>query len=130
MLIGCGSSEVFIPVEGRITLDGVPLANGAISFRPDATGGNASLHQPTGAIEADGTYQLFVGRRAGAPPGSYKVVVFANEPTVHDPRSVHPGMPKTLIDRRYNAPQTTPLSAEITPQMQSASFDFDLEPAA
>ena len=128
LFAGCHSNgELLIPVEGVVTLDGQPLTSGAISFRP--TQGNLTLHHPTGSIEPNGRFQLYVGSRAGAPPGFYKVVIFANEEQA-DERGVHPGMPKTLIDRRYNAPQTTPLSAEIAPQMQSASFDFDLEPAA
>lgn len=130
-LVGCRrGGELLIPVQGRVTLQGKPLAAGAISFRPDVQQANGSLHQPTGRIDADGKYRLFVGRREGAPPGHYKVVVFANEPTEENSQHVHPGMPKSLIDRRYNAPQTTPLAAEVKPGAASASFDFDLEPAA
>ena len=127
--IGCRSDgELLVPVEGTVTLNGTPLSDGAVSFR--AAPGNPTLHQPTGPIDSDGRYRLFVGRREGVPPGEYKVVVFANEPMVHDPSNVHPQMPKTLIDRRYNAPETTPLSVEVSADLERATFDFDLDPAA
>ena len=130
-LFGCGRrGELLVPVEGVVTLKGRPLHDGAVSFRPDTAQGNRSLHQPTGAIQPDGRYRLFVGHRAGAPPGHYKVVIFANEAIVHEAGSVHPGMPKSLIDRRYNAPTTTPLAVEVVPHEERVSLDFDLEPAA
>ena len=129
-ICGCyQAGELLIPVEGQVTLAGKPLEDGSISFRPDASKGNMSLHHPTGAINSQGSYRLFVGRRAGVPPGHYKVVIFASEPTNYESGSVHPGMPKSLINRRYNAPQTTPLTVEVAPDVEGVSLDFDLEPA-
>ncbi len=126
---GCDrGGETLVPVEGKVTIAGEPLTAGAVSFRPDRNAGNSSLHHPTGPIDAEGNYRLFVGQRAGAPPGSYQVVVFANEPAEDEQGAVHPGMPKTLIDRRYNAPETTPLSAKVQLDAET-QFDFDLEPA-
>src|SRR5437016_4916210 len=60
VLAGCGprEDEKFVPVTGRVTLDGRPLSVGAVSFRPDGARGNASMHVPTGDIDAAGNYEL------------------------------------------------------------------------
>ena len=129
LLAGCGAGEPLIPVEGTVTLAGKPLTEGSVSYRPSQDRGNESLHHPTGRIEADGSYRLYVGQRNGAPPGWYKVVVFANEPTPDDPDAVHPGFPQTLIDRRYNRPETTPLTVEVAGDTDQSTYQFDLEPA-
>jgi hypothetical protein len=43
---GCGKDEAdkFVPVAGKVTLDGKPLSVGSVSFRPDASKGNKSCH--------------------------------------------------------------------------------------
>src|SRR4051812_3459661 len=64
------------PVRGKITLDGQPLPRGSVTLRPETP---QAGHQPTGMIEPAGEYVVYTNRRAGAPPGSYKVVVFATE---------------------------------------------------
>src|SRR5262245_48110528 len=80
VLPGCGGpAEEFFPVTGQVTLDGKPLKVGSVSFRPDAARGNASLHHPTGEIDDQGRYTLVTVGRKGAPPGWYKVLVFADE---------------------------------------------------
>ena len=129
LLTGCGGDNSLVPVEGTVTMAGKPLTAGSVSYRPSTERGNDSLHHPTGRIETDGRYRLYVGERAGAAAGWYKVVVFANEPTPDDPQAVHPGLPKTLIDRRYNRPETTPLAVEVTRQADVSVYEFELEPA-
>ncbi len=127
---GCDrGGEVLVPVQGNITLRRGPITEGAVSFRPDGEKGNHSLHHPTGHVDAQGNYRLYTRSREGAPPGWYKVVVFVNEPTPDDPAAVHPGMPKTIIHRRYNQPETTPLSVEVKPDADPAAYNFTLDPA-
>src|SRR4051812_40534827 len=73
---GCADGEKLAPVAGKVTVDGKPLTSGSVSFRPDASQGNSSQHQPTGTIDAEGNYELFVPpAKKGAPLGWYKVVV-------------------------------------------------------
>src|SRR4051812_13406743 len=80
VLSGCKKDETesFLPVTGKVTLDGKPLTVGTVSFRPDVTRGNTSMHIPTGEIDAQGNYTLVTIRKNGAPPGWYKVLVFAD----------------------------------------------------
>jgi len=131
LALACGcqpAGEPLVPVAGRITLRGKPVSEGSISFRPDANLANASLHHPTGRIEPDGSYRLYIREREGAPAGWYKVIVFVNEPIVDEQGRAHPGMPKSLIDRRYNRPGDTPLAVEVKPEAPQGSYDFDLKP--
>jgi hypothetical protein len=129
LVAGCRQAgEPLVPVAGRVTLKGKPVSEGSISFRPDANKENISLHHPTGRIERDGTYRLYIREREGAPAGWYKVVVFVNEPIVDQQGRTHPGMPKTLIDRRYNHPDATPLAVEVKPDAAPGSYDFEVKP--
>ena len=126
-LLGCsGGSEKFIPVSGVVTEAKRPLARGAVSLHPDREKGNKSLHHPTGTIDAQGRYIMFTAGREGAPAGWYKVVVFSSEP-VEIKGKAHPGMPKSLINVRYNQSQTTPLTIEVKPDASPGSYDFDLQ---
>lgn len=125
---GCwgGEDARLIPVAGTVTYAGRPLTTGTVSFRPDAARGNHSLHHPTGAIDAQGRYELFTAGKPGAPPGAYKIVVFASE-QVRPTASVHPGLPKSLIPPRYNDPADTPLTIEVLANSADGAYDLRLE---
>lgn len=125
---GCwgDDDEPLYPVAGRVSFAGRPLSSGTVSFRPDAARGNASLHQPTGAIDSQGHYEVFTTGREGAPAGWYKVVVFAHEP-LSVSTGAHPAMPKSIIPERYNHPVKTPLSLEVKPHADANSYDLRLE---
>jgi hypothetical protein len=121
LLSGCQSEEVgppLIPVRGIVKLDDKPLDSGGISFRDET-----NLIQPTGVIQPDGTYELFDGKRAGAPAGRYRVIVFVTEPT-SGPQTGHGGLPKLIIDRKYTDPRTTPLTVEVKPDAAAGAYDF------
>jgi hypothetical protein len=121
VVTGCEKSEKFVPVVGRVTVNGRALTTGSVSFRPDPGRGNASMHQPTGSIDGEGNYQLFVtGGRAGAPPGWYKVVV-----TAYDDPS--PGKPlKSFTDMKYADEKTTPLRVEVIENAPAGQYDLAL----
>ncbi|WP_425617439.1 hypothetical protein NA78x_001116 [Anatilimnocola sp. NA78] len=125
--IGCGSSEVLLDVSGTVRLDEAPLTTGVVSLR--AGDGNGTLHQPTGLIDAQGNYRIYTASKAGAPPGKYRVVVFATEPTV-DMSKVHPGLPKSLIPQRYNNAHSSPLSFEVDRVAAAGAYDLQLTQAA
>jgi hypothetical protein len=120
---GCssGGGETLIPVAGKVTVGGKPLTTGSVSFRPDSALGNSSQHQPNGAIDAEGKFELYVPpSRKGAPPGWYRVVVTAYD----DPQ---PGKPiKSFIDRKYSDEKSTPLKVEVIAQPETGRYDFKL----
>jgi len=68
---GCGESGPALgKVTGKVTLDGKPQANVAVTFMPTAGGGAAS-----GITDASGNYELSHTGGKGAPVGKNKVAV-------------------------------------------------------
>ncbi|MBY0228069.1 MAG: carboxypeptidase-like regulatory domain-containing protein, partial [Gemmataceae bacterium] len=67
---GCGAK--LVPAEGTITLDGKPLANANVTFVPEKG------PSPVGTSDAQGKFKLTTGNKAGAPAGTYKVMVSLN----------------------------------------------------
>jgi len=123
-LSGCSDSGPrLVAVAGRVTLDGQPLATGSVTLRPDAAEGN--WEQPTGSIEADGKYTIYTQRRPGAPPGKYRVVVFATAPTKDAKGAAHPGLPTSIVPEIFSDPARTPLEIEVDP-VKKAAFDLEL----
>lgn len=64
-------------VEGTVTVNGTPLANATVEFRPQGEdGGRPSI----GTTEADGTYELqYTVDAMGAKVGEHTVMVRLNE---------------------------------------------------
>src|SRR5262245_44931487 len=116
-------SETLLPVKGRITVDNLPVHTGNVTFYPDTPKGQGTRHQPTGILDEAGNYELFVtGGKKGAPPGWYKVVVYA----VDDPQ---PGKPnKYLVNKKYADVDTTTLRIEVSANPEPGRYDFKLTP--
>jgi len=75
-LTGCGKKSSVVPVSGRVTVDGQPLANVAINFGP-LTGGLDGAYAAYGKTDAEGRYSLKLvddGRR-GATVGKNRVTL-------------------------------------------------------
>jgi hypothetical protein len=119
-MTGCGGTEKLTRVAGKVTVDGQPLKAGSVCFRPDASHGNTSPHQPSGPIDAEGNYELSVPpERKGAPLGWYKVVVIAYD----NPR---PGNLKSLIPTKYGEEKSTPLKVEVIEKPEPSRYDLKL----
>jgi hypothetical protein len=60
MLAGCTRSPTVVPVSGKVTLDGEPLANVAVAFQPVTDKANASQTAigSYGRTDAEGNYSL------------------------------------------------------------------------
>jgi hypothetical protein len=122
---GCKSEpgEKLVPVSGTATVNGQPVPAGNVTFYPDRGKGNETQHQPMGVIGAGGQYELSVpGGRKGAPPGWYKIVVYA----VDNPQ---PGKPnRYFVDPIYTAVDTTPLRLEVSADAEPGRYDLQLKP--
>jgi hypothetical protein len=125
-LAGCGGeTDRLEPVRGRITVGGKPLSAGTVVFHPDAGQGNTTREEPRGTINGQGVYTLTTGGRAGAPPGWYKVAVFALKPSTRE-SGMRP--PEWLANRRYSDPNTSGLSRRVVANPGPQEYDFDLQP--
>jgi hypothetical protein len=82
---GCGSGDpyTYVPVSGRVTLNGKGLPNATISFQPIAVGTSTPGTGSSGITDKDGFYKLaVVGKNInGAVVANHKVRIdFAHEP--------------------------------------------------
>jgi hypothetical protein len=128
-LAGCGKEPgdegKRVPVGGRVIFkDGKPLPRGTVIFTPDGSKGNASQHEPRGAIDAEGNYQLSTtSRLEGVLPGWYKVAIVAQEP-YDEKRSDWD--PPWIINRRYGNREKSGLAVEVVESPQSGRYDFQV----
>ena len=107
ILAGCNSSyqKETAPVRGLVTLDGVPVSAGGVSFRP-ATGRGAS-----GLIAADGTYTLGTYDKSdGAIVGKHKIAV---SPPDRGEEVVEPAPGSVKIPKRYHNSESSGLEFEV-----------------
>lgn len=71
-LSGCGNG--LVPVDGKVLLDGEPIAGATVSFLPEQ--GSAAARPANGKTDAAGLFRLRVpGMGEGAFPGRYRVAV-------------------------------------------------------
>ncbi len=124
--VGCGDDNALdrLAVEGRVTLDGVPLPSGAVRFEP--IDGKATA-VGTGAVIVDGDYHI--ERQQGLCPGKYRVSVTsaqsdgatASAPSMDNDNAGN--LPEERIPPRYN----TQSELQIEVQREGPRrFDFDL----
>jgi len=120
---GCNSGGPgrLVAVQGRVTVDGKPLATGSVVFKPDAAKGNLSKFEPSSTIGANGEYSLFTAEKPGAPLGWYKVGVVAQEADPKNPYSM-----KSLVPARLSDPETSGLSIEVKDNATAESYDLKL----
>jgi len=116
---GCGSGgPPRLRVVGAVTLDGQPLADGAISFIPTGKGVAA------GAAIAGGRYAVEGAR--GPTPGEYRVEIRASVPSDKQVKGTFgeaTSAMESLIPARYH--DNTTLRAEITAAGPN-QFDYSL----
>jgi hypothetical protein len=120
---GCGGAADDLPREaiyGKVTVDGEPLARGAIRFQTSTPGAGRVIE--VGELIRDGEYAI--PRDSGPVPGTYRVTITeeaAAPPMVGDA----PG-PRTKVKPSRIASANNTLSAEVK-KGQSESIDFALK---
>ena len=122
VITGCGASGPEIAsVEGKVTMDGQPLANAAVVFVPENG-------RPAGArTNAQGEYELtFTEGRRGAMPGNHKVrITTLSDPGIDDDGQLTKGSPET-VPLQFNG--ATTLTFEVVASKANvANFDITSE---
>lgn len=114
LALGCNSNMG--DVQGNVSLDGKPVADGVISFQPEKETPGPSM----GGRVIDGEYDLH-----GVLPGVYRVEVRAwvtNEKIVNGPFG--PTKERlNVIPKRYWG-ETTQLRAEVRPGSNTIHFEM------
>ena len=118
---GCGGARDYstlqlVPVTGKITLDGAPLAGAQVHFQ-----GSDGLGA-TGVTDSGGNYTLnYDSEQAGSPPGAktVKITTAGAEEEGADPDNAV----GEKVPARYNR-QTT-LKADVS--ATNSTFNFDLK---
>jgi len=129
-LSACSSSDrtKTHPVSGEVTLDGTPVKEGKIIFESSAAR-PASGRIVEGKILDVTTYEV----GDGIPLGPHKVAVFITQAPGTAVKTKNPGENpqvdymggKSLIPARYNNPETSGFTAEVTPTGKN-HFEFSL----
>jgi len=137
------------PVQGRVTLDGKPLAGARVALH-QVDGEREASRVFTATTDSQGNYQIeavySTGTYPGAPIGGYKVTVikvadaelseeefdqkYQNtlESLKEGGEPVSLDNPAYLVDERYTSVQTTPLQLDVRrSEVPRKSSDFDLE---
>ncbi len=106
LLWGCGPDNPLDrkAISGKVTLDGVPLQSGSITFEPQQEGGVDS-----GAVIAHGQYEIEAVK--GLPVGDYLVRIHASKGGDSAPPDAPPG------------PTAKPAAAELIPAGYNSSSD-------
>jgi hypothetical protein len=103
-------------VRGKVTLDGQPLAAGAIVTRPKAGRG------AQGVIR-NGEFMLgTMGSDDGASIGTHQVGVVAQEKPQGAGPEAKPG--KLLVPERYTNPDTSELMIEVKPGNNTPTLEL------
>jgi hypothetical protein len=116
---GCGG-PFDAAVSGVVTLDGVAVPGGTVTFNP-VQGGPAAYAR----IDEDGAYTVQTGSEAGLPSGEYQVTVSANEPptTEQISRGGPPPSGKPITPLWYRLKDTSGLRFTVQP----GNNEFDLK---
>jgi hypothetical protein len=119
--MGCNQGPQFVPVTGKVTFQGKPLAGAEIVFQP------ASGSPAMGRTDDQGNFSLSTfGDQDGAIVGDYKVTVVKNEPIPGPPGDPYARV-RNILPPQYANAQSTPLGASVSKSAEKP-YDFDIVP--
>jgi hypothetical protein len=105
-----GAGAALIPVKGKVTYKGQPLTKGEIRFEPDGYGRMAK-----GQLKADGTFVLTTLKEGdGVVAGEHRVSIDGFEKPLAKDRAL----------KKYGAPNTSGLTANVSPEKTEFTFDL------
>lgn len=117
--VGC-SQPPQATVRGTVTLGGKPLAAGTVVFE-------AKGRSFTGAIGADGRYELRYLGRPEVLPGAYGVAVLPPEPeVVADPKTTNLKAVNSVDPKTYPERYRLPATSGITKTVSAGDSTIDI----
>ena len=122
-------AKVNVPVKGKVTVDGKPLAGVVVTFIPPSFGPS------NGETKEDGTYELKSATFPGAPPGTYKVAIshiVGDDGVVYGlgPRSsMSPPAGLSVAQEKLPPEVADPGRTKLTANVPAGPFDFDIKSA-
>lgn len=119
---GCRSGIELLPVSGVVTLDGKPVEQATVLFKPE-TGPVAY-----GQTDAAGRFELSTAGRKGAVPGKHLVSITKTKVTgVGNDEMVDPEKVKTewIVPQKYTDPEKSGLTAEVA--RGKTTFEYHLK---
>lgn len=139
LLVGCGREMQ--KAIGKVSVDGVPVKDGAVTFYPEAGGRPASA-----SIRPDGTFSLSYEKLDdGLPPGDYKVTIVADiwketnkkemeamkaaaakQGAIEDSSMTAGGQLIHVVPPKYNTVETTPLRESVKKANSPTEFNYDI----
>ena len=127
LLAGCGASGGFVPVSGKVTLDGQPLANAHVAFQPLSKPGTDTPGVGSYAVTgADGGFIMHSAEndQPGAVEGKHRVEInLKSDSSDADPR-LRASQPKVVLPLKYN--RQSELTFEV-PAGGSSAANFELK---
>ena len=127
---GCGRSGNQIPnrvpVSGRVTVAGQPLAYGTVQFVPESPEGHAAMGTIKGGAFTLQSAESF----PGVSKGPYKVSIVSPLPIDPANRPSDPFSPeanRSNIPNRYGNTETSGLAVEVTGPTHDLTFDLKAE---
>ncbi|MSR32422.1 MAG: hypothetical protein EXR99_13060 [Gemmataceae bacterium] len=136
LILGCGGPNLSL-VQGKVTCDGQPVAEGFIQFIPSE--GKAAQGEIKG-----GNYSLTTYRNGdGALVGDHKVVIHATSvgpSSYEEPKSVEeeikksrgqkilvPGKVTWVVPEKYSLPASSDLTAKVKETINQIDFNLKKE---
>jgi hypothetical protein len=115
-----------VPVSGRVTVAGQPLAYGTVQFVPDSPEGHAAMGTIKGGAFTLQSAESF----PGVVKGPYRVSIVSPQPIDPSNRPSDPFSPeanKSNIPNRYGNIETSGLAVEVTAPTRDLTFDLKAE---
>jgi hypothetical protein len=124
---GCHSQTKIVPVSGKVTLDGVPLANATVSFQPAGVEGKNEIGVASvGTTNEKGEFTLRTTTGApGAEVGKHEVLIVCvdgGDPDSDAPRPRGKPRPVNKVPKKYAGNLTYDVPAGGT---DKADFELD-----
>ncbi len=122
VIVGCGDNDGLVPVSGKVTLDGKPLADAAVGFFADAGGTPA-----VGTTDAQGNFTLSTHKPGDGATVGQNVVTVSKQSNLDAGKEVEESeivRMKNESPIKYFSPKTSDIKVEVKYGMEPVVIDL------